>query len=211
MFCRVFVKNKYKQIVFIVKKKHNKKNKNIGNYMKTIADRIRQVRGHLTQKEFAELIGITAQAVINYEVRGRHPKGSVIKTICNVFKINEAWLLTGEGAVYSADAQKKMADMSAIPPSPLPAQPIENVSLPIQKMADMSAIAPLYEENRSLYQKNMELQERLLSLTEQNAELRLQLQARDMRIRELEKENAQLRESRKGVSPVFRAATGEAN
>ena len=179
--------------------------------MKTIADRIRQVRGHLTQKEFAELIGITAQAVINYEVRGRHPKGSVIKTICNVFKINEAWLLTGGGAVYSADAQKKMADMSAIPPSPLPAQPIENVSLPIQKMADMSAIAPLYEENRSLYQKNMELQERLLSLTEQNAELRLQLQARDMRIRELEKENAQLRESRKGVSPVFRAATGEAN
>lgn len=179
--------------------------------MKTIADRIRQIRGHLTQKEFAEQIGITAQAVINYEVRGRHPKGSVIKTICNVFKINEAWLLTGEGAVYSADAQKKMADMSAILPSSLPAQPIENVSSPIQKMADMSAIAPLYEENRSLYQKNMELQERLLSLTEQNAELRLQLQARDMRIRELEKENAQLRESRKGASPVFRAATGEAN
>lgn len=57
----------------------------------------------------------------------------------------------------------------------------------------------------------LELQERLLSLTEQNADLRLQLERRDLRIRELERENAGLREAQKGASPVFRAATGEAN
>lgn len=47
-------------------------------------------------------------------------------------------------------------------------------------MADKSAIALLYEENRNLYQKNMDLQERLLSLTEQNADLRIQAEISDM-------------------------------
>lgn len=121
------------------------------------------------------------------------------------------------------DSRKKkgdeMADMSAIPHPSLPTQPIENVSSPIQNMADMSAIAPsLYEENRRLYQKNMELQERLLKVSEDKAELQVALERatmnverRDMRIRELEEENARLREARKGPAPVFRAITGEAN
>lgn len=67
-------------------------------------------------------------------------------------------------------------------------------------------------------QRGLAAQERIASLLEERAELqvalertRMDMERRDQRIRELEKENAQLRESRKGASPVFRAATGEAN
>ena len=56
----------------------------------------------------------------------------------------------------------------------------------------------------------LELQERLLSLTEQNADLRLQLERRDLRIRELEKENAGLREAQKGAARLYCSHTGDA-
>ena len=56
----------------------------------------------------------------------------------------------------------------------------------------------------------LELQERLLSLTEQNADLRLQLERRDLRIRELERENAGLREAQKGAASIYRSHTGDA-
>ena len=56
----------------------------------------------------------------------------------------------------------------------------------------------------------LELQERLLSLTEQNADLRLQLERRDLRIRELEKEIAGLREAQKGAARLYCSHTGDA-
>lgn len=71
-------------------------------------------------------------------------------------------------------------------------------------MTDMSVVVELQQQLlNALREQNQIIQE--------NADLRIQLERRDQRIRELEKENAQLRESRKGASPVFRAATGEAN
>ncbi|WP_302580080.1 hypothetical protein, partial [uncultured Desulfovibrio sp.] len=62
--------------------------------------------------------------------------------------------------------------------------------------SDMSEGLRLRQKLEQSLEKMVELQERLLSLTEQNAELRLQLERRDLRIRELEKENAGLREAR---------------
>lgn len=97
-------------------------------------------------------------------------------------------------------------------------QPIENTKLQVDNFSDMSEKLRLRQKLEQSLGKILELQERLLALTEQNAELRIRFERlqididrRDQRIRELEKENAQLRESRKGASPVFRAATGEAN
>ena len=80
----------------------------------------------------------------------------------------------------------------------------------------MLPAARISEENRSLYEKILELQERLLKASEEKAELQVSLERamvtierRDMRIHELEKENAGLREAQKGSAPVFRAATGD--
>lgn len=66
------------------------------------------------------------------------------------------------------------------------------------------------EKVMELQERLLSAQERLLAAIEQVAELRLQLERRDMRIHELEKENAGLREASKGVAAVYRAATGEA-
>ena len=52
------------------------------NEKSTISERIKIVRGTNTQKEFADRLGITQRAVVNYESLGRTPKGAVLKKIC---------------------------------------------------------------------------------------------------------------------------------
>lgn len=175
-----------------------------------LSARLKVLRGKLSQAEFGKRLGLSQTSIGNYENGSRTPDAKTIIVICKTFGIRPEWLLLGDGPMHTGENAREMADMSAIAPSSLPTQPIENVSSPTQKTADMSAIAPLYEENRSLYQKNMELQERLLNLTEQSAELRLQLERRDQRIRELEKENSGLREAQKGAAFVCHTATGAA-
>ena len=51
------------------------------NEKSTISERIKIVRGTNTQKEFADRLGITQRAVVNYESLGRTPKGAVLKKI----------------------------------------------------------------------------------------------------------------------------------
>lgn len=63
----------------------------------TVGDRIRQVRGSETQTTFAERLGITQRAVVNYETGGRVPKKSVLGKMSEQYGVNTDWLLTGEG------------------------------------------------------------------------------------------------------------------
>lgn len=177
--------------------------------MSTIGERLREIRGSQTLEEFANANGIHRVTLSRLEKGERVPDANFLQMVTKNNNICSEWLLLGEGPMRTGETTSTMADTSAIPPSSLPTQPIENVSSPIQKMADMSAIAPLYEENRRLYQKNMELQERLLKVSEDKAELQVALERatmnierRDMRIRELEEENARLREAQKGAASV---------
>ena len=63
--------------------------------MLTIGDRIKTVRAGMTQREFADSLGITAQAVINYEKHGRTPRREVLNKISDVCGVSVDWLLTG--------------------------------------------------------------------------------------------------------------------
>ena len=175
-----------------------------------LSARLKMLRGKLSQAEFGKRLGLSQTSIGNYENGSRTPDAKTIIVICKTFGVRPEWLLLGDGPMLTGESTREMADTSAVSPPPFTAQPIENIGSTVQKMADMSAISPLYEGNRNLYQKNMELQERLLALTEQNAELRLQLEHRDQRIRELEKENARLREERKGAAAVQRGDTWKA-
>lgn len=67
-----------------------------------MGDRIRQIRKALglTQQEFAEKVGSTANVYTNYETGKRNPSASVINNICKTFNVNEAWLRTGEGEMF---------------------------------------------------------------------------------------------------------------
>ena len=54
----------------------------------------------LTQKQFAESIGITQNAVTNYVTGRRTPSAGLLNNICKTHSVNEVWLRTGEGEPF---------------------------------------------------------------------------------------------------------------
>lgn len=71
--------------------------------MSELKDRIRKIRKifKLTQKDFGELIGTTQNSIGNYETGHRSPSAAAINNICKTFNVNEKWLRTGEGKIFS--------------------------------------------------------------------------------------------------------------
>lgn len=65
-------------------------------------NRILQVRkaAELTQKKFAERIGLTGNFVWMLESGERTPSDRTISDICREFGVNENWLRTGDGDMY---------------------------------------------------------------------------------------------------------------
>ena len=96
----------------------------------------------------------------------------------------------------------EMADMSAILED-TSTQHSDFIESNKNKMADMSAIL-------DLQQKLLEALQEQNNLLRENAHLRLQLERRDMRIRDLEREVAELREARKGPSAYGSGVAGSA-
>lgn len=66
-------------------------------------DRIKSLRKTLglTQQEFADRLGISRGNIATYETRKGNPGSSVIGLICREFNVNEEWLRTGEGEIFS--------------------------------------------------------------------------------------------------------------
>lgn len=67
-----------------------------------IGERIKELRQalKLTQKEFAERVGIGQSAITWYEKGEREPLPSILKNIYQEFNVNETWLRTGEGEMF---------------------------------------------------------------------------------------------------------------
>lgn len=66
-------------------------------------DRIRKLRKtlELTQREFAEKIGMKANTIATYEMGRAVPSDPTINNICKEFHVNEQWLRTGEGEMFA--------------------------------------------------------------------------------------------------------------
>ena len=69
----------------------------------TIGERIKKVRQekHLTQQYLAERMGIKRNTIAIYETNRSTPSIAVISLICREFHVNETWLRTGEGEMYT--------------------------------------------------------------------------------------------------------------
>lgn len=69
--------------------------------METVGSRIKHVRKkkNLTQKNFAEILGITQANVSAIEKDISTPSLPLIKLICLKYDINESWIITGEGSM----------------------------------------------------------------------------------------------------------------
>lgn len=65
---------------------------------KAVGQRIRQLRGDLTQAEFAERIGITQAMIWNYENGMQMPKANALFRIAQYSGTSIEWLLTGKTA-----------------------------------------------------------------------------------------------------------------
>lgn len=65
-------------------------------------DRIRKARKalELTQRGFAERIGMKSNTIATYEMGRAVPSDAAINNICKEFSINETWLRTGEGEMF---------------------------------------------------------------------------------------------------------------
>lgn len=65
---------------------------------KEIGARIKQMRGQMTQKEFADFIGIGRTSVVRYEAGERTPDAEFIAKVHSTLGVDPIWLLTGQGA-----------------------------------------------------------------------------------------------------------------
>jgi len=68
--------------------------------LKEIGKRLIQIRGELSQKEFATKAGISQNSVSRYENGTTEPGSEVIARICRTFQVDSTWLLTGEGLIH---------------------------------------------------------------------------------------------------------------
>lgn len=55
----------------------------------------------LTQQEFADRIGSKRNTIAKYETDTNVPSAAVISLICREFNVNENWLRTGEGDMFT--------------------------------------------------------------------------------------------------------------
>lgn len=71
--------------------------------------RIRELRKalNLSQKEFADKIGLKQNAISYMEKDGSTVTEQNIKTICSQFSVNENWLRTGDGKMFLENEKKQ--------------------------------------------------------------------------------------------------------
>lgn len=71
--------------------------------METLNDRIRLARKHLSlsQKDFADQLGLSQRSISWSEQSGNNVPDSTIKSICMAFSISEEWLRDGTGPMQS--------------------------------------------------------------------------------------------------------------
>lgn len=189
----------------------------------TLGERLKFLRGGESQTSFGKKIGVSQSSLSTYELDSRAPDATTLQVICKLYKVSPEWLLFGTGPTYrelSADngeEKKETSDMSDVLDSREYTQHVENIDLEINKMSDMSDVRGIqreifdfFREQNRLVRENAEL---LVALEQTKLEVErknLLIERRDMRIHELEKENAGLREERKGVALICRTSARDA-
>lgn len=150
--------------------------------------RLRKLRGKLSQSEFAALIGSSQSGISAYEKDQRKPNYETLMRVSKAFFVNLEWLLTGEGAMRQIPAaQGETTDVSdALEDKKT--QQADFIDGGKSKMTDVSAISCSAEQM-------FMVQRELLDVTRQNGDLRVEVERlrmdverRDARIAELERQ-----------------------
>lgn len=86
----------------------------------------------------------------------------------------------------------------------------ENIDVASENTSDTSEVLRLQSELALALKGQVELQERLMATTQENADLRVQAERHLSRIRDLERENEDLRKMRKRASGFYDQAGQDA-
>jgi transcriptional regulator with XRE-family HTH domain len=82
-------------------KKHDKGLKNIG-------ERIKYIRGSLTQPEFGKKLGVGRNNVYTWESNKSMPIAEILLQIYKEYGVNINWLLSGEGEPYIKKSKRSI-------------------------------------------------------------------------------------------------------
>ena len=158
--------------------------------MTTLAKRLRVLRGDIPQRDFSNNINVSQSSYSVYEKGQRVPDALTLNRICEVTGVAPEWLLMGTGPMHKGEPQT--GDVSPVS-QPQKTQHTEIIKSKKRMTGDASPVVESQREIMDLFKKNMELQERLMAVMQENADLRVQAERDATRIRELERENEALK------------------
>jgi transcriptional regulator with XRE-family HTH domain len=82
----------------------------------SINQRIKRIREtlNLPQRTFASILSLSHSYIASIETNSREVNGRLIKLIVSEFAVNESWLQTGEGAMFSQNPDEKFTKLVSL-------------------------------------------------------------------------------------------------
>jgi transcriptional regulator with XRE-family HTH domain len=82
----------------------------------SIEQRVKQIRGELelTQRNFSSALSLSHSYIAGVESGIRKVNGRLVKLIVSEFGVNEGWLLTGEGKMFSQNPDEKFTKLVSL-------------------------------------------------------------------------------------------------
>ena len=110
-----------------------------------LSERIKEVRKyfHLSQTAFGEKVGASIDVIKNLEYGRAKVNETLLAHICTVYGINEHWLRTGEGEMFSGKSEDDIAIESAL----------RNTSGSPALRAFLVAYSKLNDQNRAILEQ----------------------------------------------------------
>jgi transcriptional regulator with XRE-family HTH domain len=82
----------------------------------TVNDRIKQVRDSLklSQRNFSQGIHLSNGYYANMEIGNKKANDRIIELVSSVYGVSKNWLVSGEGAMFSREPDKRLEEMTVL-------------------------------------------------------------------------------------------------
>lgn len=139
----------------------------------TTAQRLKIIRGDLSQAEFAKRLGVHQNTLGRYERGVTEPDTGIARALCTIFGIEPRWLLLGEGVMRSQGCASD--DLATDIRAALSETALEQELAALRREGTdlRKETQELRQENKELRQENRELNLTVRRLLQENGDLRV--------------------------------------
>lgn len=130
--------------------------------MSTLGQRLVELRGKMSRKDFAERLGIHHQTIYEYEKNRKTPTYETIKKISLRLNINPDWLNSGVGPIHPGDADSAQSQHASEPGQQAACPRCAKLEAKLEKVEAQRD--DLAQENRQLLRENGELKVKVARL-----------------------------------------------